>query len=160
MRKNLLKDLGLLTCRPFLADRQFILALLAGVVVWLGFWLVVPGWLPSLGFHANFLIFLSLVLWQPVLEELLFRGIIQGQFLARAWGGKMRWGLTHANLLTSVLFVLAHTLYHPPLWAFAVFVPSLVFGHFRDRYGSIYPALLLHVFYNAGYFLLGAIRAG
>jgi hypothetical protein len=92
-----------------------------------------------------------------VLEELLFRGVVQGQFLLRTWGGEKRWGMTQANLLTSVLFMLAHAIYHPPLWAVAVFVPSLVFGYFRDRYGNITPSLALHVYYNMGYFLLGAI---
>jgi membrane protease YdiL (CAAX protease family) len=39
-----------------------------------------------------------------------------------------------------------------------VFAPSLVFGYFRERYGSIAPGAVLHVFYNAGYFLLVAPR--
>ena len=79
-----------------------------------------------------------------------------GQFRLRAWGGVKRWGMTQANLLTSVLFVLAHVFYHSPLWAVAVFVPSLVFGHFRDRVGNIAPSLALHVYYNMGFFCLGS----
>ena len=152
MLKGLLADVGLAGYRPFYRDRQFMLALLAGVVVWLVF----PGLLPAVPLKENVLLFLSLVLLQPVLEELLFRGVIQGQFLLRTWGGEKRWGMTQANLLTSVLFVLAHAFYHPPLWAVAVFVPSLVFGYFRDRYGNITPSLVLHVYYNMGFFLLGA----
>ncbi len=152
MLKGLLADVGLAGYRPFYRDRQFMLALLAGVVVWLVF----PGLLPVVPLKENVLLFLSLVLLQPVLEELLFRGVVQGQFLLRTWGGEKRWGMTRANLLTSVLFVLAHAFYHPPLWAVAVFVPSLVFGYFRDRYGNITPSLVLHVYYNMGFFLLGA----
>lgn len=152
MLKGMLADVGLTGYRPFYRDRQFVLALLAGMVVWLVF----QGWLPVIPLKENILLFLSLVLLQPVLEELLFRGVVQGQFRLRTWGGEKRWGMTQANLLTSVLFVLAHAFYHPPLWAIAVFVPSLVFGYFRDRYGNITPSLVLHVYYNMGFFLLGA----
>jgi hypothetical protein len=159
MLKSMLADVGLAGYRPFFRDRQFILALLAGMVVWLVLWLVFPGLLPVVPLKANIPLLLSLVLLQPVLEELLFRGVVQGQFLLRTWGGEKRWGMTQANLLTSVLFMLAHAIYHPPLWAVAVFVPSLVFGYFRDRYGNITPSLALHVYYNMGYFLLGALYA-
>ena len=55
----------------------------------------------------------------------------------------------------AVAFALAHTLWHAPLWAAAVFVPSLVFGYMRDRHGSIYPGLLLHCIFNAAYVLAG-----
>jgi membrane protease YdiL (CAAX protease family) len=50
--------------------------------------------------------------------------------------------------------VAAHALTHPPEWAAAMLFPSLVFGYFRDRYRSVVPAAALHVFYNAGWFLL------
>lgn len=159
MLNGLLADVGLTGYRPFCRDRQFVLALLAGIAVWLAFWLVFPGLLPAVPLDANVPLFLSLVIWQPALEELLFRGVVQGQFRLRTWGGVKRWGVTQANLLTSALFVLAHVFYHSPLWAVAVFVPSLVFGHFRDRVGNIAPALALHVYYNMGYFLLGALYA-
>lgn len=155
MLRCLLADLGLAGYRPFYCDRQFVLALLAGMVVWLAFWLVFPGLLQAVPLCANVPLLLSLVLWQPVLEELLFRGVVQGQFRLGVWGGEKRWGMTHANLLTSVLFVFAHAFYQPPLWAVAVFVPSLVFGYFRDRYGNIYPSMALHVYYNTGFFCLG-----
>lgn len=155
MLKGLLADVGLAGYRPFHRDSQFMLALLAGVLVWLVFWLAFPGLLPAVSLKANVPLFLSLVLLQPVLEELLFRGVVQGQFRLRTWGVEKRWGMTQANLLTSVLFVLAHAFYHPPLWAVAVFVPSLVFGYFRDRYGNISPSLVLHVYYNIGFFCLG-----
>jgi membrane protease YdiL (CAAX protease family) len=35
-----------------------------------------------------------------------------------------------------------------------VFLPSLCFGFVRDRFGSVYPSIALHAFYNHGYFLL------
>jgi hypothetical protein len=62
--------------------------------------------------------------------------------------------LTHANLLTSLVFTALHFIAHPPLWAAAVFLPSLLFGFFKDRSGTLAAPILLHVFYNSGYFWL------
>ena len=59
-----------------------------------------------------------------------------------------------ANLIVSLLFVLAHLASNSISWSLLVFVPSLCFGFARDRFGSVYPAITLHAFYNAGYFLL------
>ena len=155
MLKAWLDDLGLRNCRAFFGAPDFLLALLLGMVFWLGAWLFAPQLFPVVPRPAKAALLLSLVVWQPLLEEMLFRGVIQGQLRQARWG-KAEWlGISYANLLTSTLFALSHLLYHTPLWALAVFVPSLIFGHLRDRYGSIYPALLVHIFYNAGYFLLG-----
>jgi len=41
--------------------------------------------------------------------------------------------------------------YQPFFWALAAFVPSMLFGYFRDRYACIYPALALHIVYNSGF---------
>jgi membrane protease YdiL (CAAX protease family) len=41
-----------------------------------------------------------------------------------------------------------------PALAAGVLLPALLFGYFRDRHDSVLPAIALHVFYNAGYFLL------
>ena len=157
MLKAWLDDLGLRNCRPFFGGRDFLFALLLGVMCWIGGWLFAPQLFPELSNLGKGGLLLSLILWQPLLEEMLVRGVIQGQLREARWG-KAEWlGMRYANLLTSTLFALSHLLYHTPLWALAVFVPSLIFGHLRDRYGSIYPAMLVHIFYNAGYFLLGEI---
>jgi uncharacterized protein len=39
-------------------------------------------------------------------------------------------------------------------WAAAVLLPAFLFGIMRDRYGSVYPAIILHMFYHTGYFWL------
>jgi hypothetical protein len=59
-----------------------------------------------------------------------------------------------ANLLTSAMFVLAHLVSHSLAWSLLVFITSLLFGLLRDRFESVYPSIVLHIFYNAGYFLL------
>jgi len=95
--------------------------------------------------------FLLLAGAYPVVEELVFRGGVQGE-LAR-WVPRTRRGpVSAANLATSALFSGLHLLSHPPLWAAAVFLPSLVFGAFRDRRSGVGAPILLHGWYNAGYF--------
>lgn len=133
----------------WLVDPRFALAVLGAVAFW-----------GVLGFSAGAgplyppPELLSLILLQPVVEELLFRGLLQGHLLA--WSAMRHHvaGLTVANIVTATAFTALHFGSHPPLWAAGVFVPALLFGYFRDRHHSVVPAIVLHVFYNAGYFLL------
>lgn len=146
-------DLGLDTCPPFYKDPLFLLALLAGVL----FWLFLGIRQPTTPMRTEEMFsrpFLFLVVWQPFVEELLFRGFLQGAWLKREWGRRSFLGITTANLVASLAFASAHFFSHPPLWAAAVFFPSLLFGFFRDRHASLYPAVALHLFYNGGYFFL------
>ena len=126
-------------------------------MVWLALYFLFQAPLPTLWFASSlkaFGFFLIPVILYPVLEEIAFRGLVQETFWAQSWGKPAWLKLSVANLLTSVLFVAAHFFYHPPLWALSVFFPSLVFGFFRDKYQSVIPAILLHVFYNLGFIWL------
>ncbi len=98
--------------------------------------------------------FLMAGVWQPIVEELLFRGCLQGVLVRCAWGRRTVIGISTANLLTSILFIGAHIPTHPLLWALLTLFPSLVFGILRDRSGSVIPSIALHIFYNTGYFLI------
>jgi membrane protease YdiL (CAAX protease family) len=140
--------------RPrFWADPLFFAALAAALGYWLVLYLVTqavpePGW-PL----REPLRFLYPALLYPVVEELVFRGLVQD--LAHRHLSPWRLGpLSHANLLTSLLFTALHFINHAPLWAAAVFCPSLVFGFFKDRTGKLTAPIILHVFYNSGYFWL------
>lgn len=145
-----LKDVGLHRWPPFIKDRYYWLALLAGVAAFLIVWLTVAPTFSVTGRSISEVI-LAGIFYYPLLEEILFRGIIQGGLSKKAWGKKTYLHLTIANLLTSVLFTAAHIWYQPVLWALMLIVPSMIFGFFRDRYGSIYPSIGLHMFYNAGF---------
>ena len=150
---QVLASLGLEYHRPFHRDPVFLLLLALGLMVWLAIGRFSA--FQPLPWHAIWSpAFLSVALWQPLFEELLFRGAIQGQVLQTMWGQKTWFGLSMANLIVSLLFVLAHLASHSISWSLLVFVPSLCFGFARDRFGSVYPAITLHAFYNAGYFLL------
>ncbi len=145
--------LGLELNRPFHRDSVFLLLLFLGPMAWLAMigifearplpWYAI--WSPA---------FLSVALWQPLFEELLFRGIVQGQLLQTTWGRKTWIGLSMSNLLVSLLFMSAHLASHSISWSLLVLVPSLCFGFVRDRFESVYPSIILHAFYNAGYFSL------
>ena len=63
-------------------------------------------------------------------------------------------GLSGANIFVSLLFTVCHLWSHSPIWAVLVFFPSLAFGYLRDRFGSTVPSILMHMWYNGGYFFL------
>ena len=71
----------------------------------------------------------------PVLEEVLFRGLLYG-----AW--ERRWGWVPATVLTSTLF----GLYHPVFWA--AFTSSIVFVCVFRRTGSLWASIIVHAFFN------------
>lgn len=151
--RRITTEMGLDGWPPFHRDLPFWIALLAGPV----FWMLLSLFVPIRPLPPGKLIstpFLFLTLWQPTVEELLFRGFLQGQWSRSPWAKRSYGGITAANVVTSILFVLAHFFSHPPEWALSVLIPSLVFGYFRDRHQSIYPSIFLHIFYNAGYFYL------
>lgn len=153
LMRKFLHQMGLDRCPPFYKDLFFISAVAAGVLFWIILsrsvtWHSIP---VEEAFSRRFL---SLVLLQSLVEELLFRGFLQGQWHETRWGRSCWHGLSAANGTTSLLFVLSHLLSHPPGWAMAVFFPSMIFGYFRDRHDSLYPSIFLHIFYNAGYFYL------
>jgi membrane protease YdiL (CAAX protease family) len=104
-------------------------------------------WLLSDGKSLFFLIFLY-----PIIEELTFRGVIQEYINQKTKQWKLFFGLSIANLLTSILFVLMHFVHHEPIWAILTFFPSLVFGYFKEKYVWIAPSIILHMFYNLCYF--------
>jgi membrane protease YdiL (CAAX protease family) len=134
-------------------DPLFFLALLAGPACWLVLYFIQQpvihwNWPLSDPWH-----YLLPVLFYPVLEEIVFRGLVQElvyDYISQRFLGP----LSIANLLTSCLFTGLHFLYHAPLWAALVFFPSLVFGLFKDRSGRLAAPILLHIFYNAGFLWL------
>jgi len=131
----------------WLRDPHFVLAVLAAVPVW-----VTLGEMVGERMRVNLALpaLISLAVVQPVLEELVFRGALQGRLLERGWArriGPISW----ANLGTTVAFVALHFMAQPLAWAIAVAAPSLMFGHVRERFGSVLPAIALHSLYNAGF---------
>jgi hypothetical protein len=131
----------------WLPDPHFVTAVLAAVPVLflLG---MTPGsrMQPVDGWSA----WLSFVALRPIAEELVFRGVIQGALLQRTPARRLG-PVTQANLWTTAGFVALHFAAQPPAWALAVALPSLVFGHMRERFVSVIPAIALHAVYNAAF---------
>ena len=136
-------------CWRWLRDPHFVLAVLAAVPVWIALGLM-AGHRAHVDFAPGPLI--SLLVVRPFVEELAFRGALQSYLLER--GGSRAIGpLSSANLITTAAFVALHFAAQPPAWAVAVAVPSLLFGHLRERFGSVLPPIALHSIYNAGFAL-------
>jgi membrane protease YdiL (CAAX protease family) len=124
-------------------------AMLAALPVWLGLCVLVGEHMRSVtGWRA----WIWFVLLLPVAEELVFRGVLQGQLL-RLTSARRAGPLTLANLCTTAGFVAMHLPNQPLLWALAVAVPSMLFGHLRERFDSVLPAMMLHAYYNTGFAL-------
>jgi len=138
-----------LICLPWFA------AIAIAWPVWYGLYMQMPS-PPDTGWVFDFPVTLLLfVLLYPLLEEIVFRGLLQETLLRFTPMQRKTAGITLANVATSILFAGAHTLSHPPLMAALVFLPSLLFGYFRDRYdGWLLPSILLHCYYNLGYCLI------
>jgi membrane protease YdiL (CAAX protease family) len=135
------------------ADRLLWLALAAGPACWIPwFYWVRPPFRPDWP-ASEPLFFVSVCLIYPVLEEIVFRGFVQEWLAARLRHRAWR-GLSAANIITSLVFAALHFIYHPPLYAVLVFLPSLIFGYFKERHGGLTAPILLHIWYNAGYFWL------
>ena len=145
--RQVVRDLGLRRAAPGSLGALFLSVLLVGLPVGFYIGMQAP---PRTGFGWPLLV--SLVVWQPVVEELLFRGLLQGALRRTRFGLSAWMGFSVANLVTSVAFVLLHLARHTLPWAVAVFFPSLLFGLFRDRADSTWPAICLHVAFNAAFF--------
>ena len=133
------------------SDAQLLLALLAAVPVWIALFAWAQPWMRA---PQGLWAWCSLVLVQPCLEEWVFRGLLQGQALrlTSRQGVPARLGpVTWANVLVTLAFVALHLMAQPVVWAVAVAIPSLVLGHFRERFNSVWPAVLVHAVYNAGF---------
>ncbi len=100
---------------------------------------------------------LLLVIVYPILEEIVFRGALQGWLRRKSWGLRHRSGVTIANILTSIVFAAFHLMRRPNIWSAGVILPGLVFGFFRDRYGNLYAPMALHIFYNSGLIWLSRV---
>ncbi len=134
-------------------DHTFWAALAAALCFWAGLSLISSPSLDLTWPYVRPLAFLLPAVVYPILEEIVFRGAVQDFFHKRL--RPMPLGpLSVANLATSLLFTAFHFLYHAPPWAIVVFIPSLIFGYFKDKYQRLLPPIVLHIFYNTGYYWL------
>ncbi|HUR41165.1 MAG TPA: JDVT-CTERM system glutamic-type intramembrane protease [Verrucomicrobiae bacterium] len=134
-----------------LRDRWLLAAFAAAIPVW-GALIAWKGAPDPTWIAREPLRFLLLALVYPILEEIVFRGLIQGELLKRlrAKAGP----LSAANAITSAVFTALHLALRPSWLALGTLPVSLVLGHFRERHGGLAAPIALHVFYNTGFLLL------
>ncbi|MCC5795582.1 MAG: JDVT-CTERM system CAAX-type protease [Chromatiales bacterium] len=133
--------------RSPLKDPLLALALAAGPAgAWA--WVSLTGFTGSLS-GSGLTALLLLLLLSPVLEELVFRGLIQGWLLERPWARRRFGPLSVANLLSAAAFALSHWPRGGLLQVSGVLWPGLVFGYFRERHGRLATPVLLHAWYNS-----------
>ena len=96
----------------------------------------------------------AILLILPVLEEIVFRGLIQDYLSNKTIGWDSFLGITWANWLTTLLFCATHLVTRSLLVASLVIVPSLLLGALRDRGFSIKALAAIHVYWNGGVYLL------
>jgi uncharacterized protein len=132
-------------------DRPLLLAIVAPLCIW--------PWLTDWNGNSatdDWLKLLTLVTLIPIIEEVLFRGFLQGWLLNKHWFKQRLSGASRANWLTSLAFAVAHLWQHALFLFPGYFVVSLILGHFRERYRGILVPVLLHAYYNLGWLLFTA----
>jgi len=148
---NFLKFTGVLQIGNTFKDIWFYAALLLGPIFYLFLSFFIP---PHFTLKNPFHFLSSQFFLVAFPEEFFFRGFlipylkidfnITGSFL----------GISIANIISAIIFSFFHIFFHPILWALATFFPAIIFGIFRERHNSLWPAVILHFFYNIGYFIL------
>ncbi|HSX32336.1 MAG TPA: type II CAAX endopeptidase family protein [Candidatus Saccharimonadales bacterium] len=90
--------------------------------------------------------FVSLVILPPIVEEILFRGVIFG-------GLRKRVSFTKAMLVTSLLFALPHALQGSGgslllIGAIDTFILSMALCYLREKTGNLWSSIVLHMIKN------------
>ncbi len=135
-----------LKLKEILSDKAYLIALLLPFPIWIYF-----SDMKGINYLSSNEVLMLLILF-PITEELFFRGIIQPiihKKFSKTWHS-----ISAANFLTSLLFSFSHLFNHNPFWALSTFLPSMIFGWSKDRYNTLLAPLMLHCYYNAGWFYL------
>lgn len=92
------------------------------------------------------------VVGAPVVEELLFRGLVQGAFSRRT-------GAVPAIYITAFIFAIAHVFNEGLGAPLVIFPAGLVLGYLRYRTGRLAAGMIAHATFNGTLFLLLLIPA-
>lgn len=100
-------------------------------------------------------VLLHALLVAPVLEELVFRGLLQDLIEGAAVKARVPalGPVSAANLLTSVIFAACHLPFQDAVTASLIVVPSLVFGRLKELHASLAPSMLMHGWYNLAFLI-------
>jgi membrane protease YdiL (CAAX protease family) len=92
------------------------------------------------------------VIGAPLVEELFFRGLLQGAFTRRL-------GAVPAIFITALIFSFAHITSEGILAPVILFPMALVLGYLKHKTGRLAAGMVAHVTFNASLFLLFLVPA-
>jgi uncharacterized protein len=92
------------------------------------------------------------VIGAPLVEELFFRGLIQGAFTRRI-------GAVPSIFVTALIFSVAHVFSEGAFAPLVLFPAALVLGYLRHRTGRLAAGMIAHATFNASLFLLFLVPA-
>lgn len=141
-RSNLPNLSGSGSCLPFVkTDLYLFLFFIFCGFFWTGLRLA-DGRIELPSYYMLFVLFIL----APVAEEFFFRGTVQ-HWLKKNMQAEF-FGVSAANVITSVLFSAVHVYGWGSSHGFLVFAPSLAMGILYDRTRRVSFAILLHSIYN------------
>lgn len=133
-------------------DRYYLILFGLGPAFWLAYYSYNPlqfhwdwPWSDPIRFGMQIVIY-------PVLEEIVFRGLLL-EWLSKRFAQRISW-FSLANVLTSLAFAALHLINQNLLWSALIFFPSLVFGFSKERYQTLWAPIGLHCWYNLGFLWL------
>ncbi|MBY5944427.1 JDVT-CTERM system glutamic-type intramembrane protease MrtJ [Photobacterium rosenbergii] len=135
-----------------LDDRTLLATICLSIVIGCVFWSLFPCNIITAE-HTTTIAWFNTLLIYPVLEELAFRGTIQEALLKQSHLNEVHFGVSKANLITSVLFAGFHIIYQPAFLVVLILLPSLVLGFFKERYTTILVPIGLHILFNLVFLL-------
>ena len=94
------------------------------------------------GLAGWIVIVLLTVVGAPIIEEIFFRGLIQGVFNRRC-------GTVASLFITAIIFSFAHALGEGPFAPFILFPMALVLGYLRLKTGRLAAGMVAHAEFNA-----------
>jgi uncharacterized protein len=92
------------------------------------------------------------VIGAPLVEELFFRGLLQGAFSRRV-------GAVPAIFVTALIFAVAHITSEGPTAPVILFPAGVMLGYLRFRTGRLAAGMVAHATFNASLFLLLLVPA-
>jgi membrane protease YdiL (CAAX protease family) len=104
------------------------------------------------GAFAWTIIVLFAVVFAPIVEELFFRGLVQGAFSRRL-------GPIPALFLTALIFSVVHITDEGLLAPIVLFPMALLLGYLKHRTGRLAAGMVAHATFNASLFLLFVVPA-
>lgn len=129
-----------------LRDWQFQAAICAAIPIgFLWVWWTKP---QAGTFDAGLTTLITFVIVFPLLEEIVFRGMLQGALHKTAVGRRHCGPVSVANLLTTSLFAIAHLPRGGLLLATGVIVPSICLGYFFERHQRLVSPIVMHMAFN------------